>query len=320
MPITPHFNRWLAASWLFSARIFSLLDGVYFEYFVLVATDAHIRNFMGVALRSRSEVFKTLSIGFDRLDLSDFLESIGSIVLMICGAIVLFIFKFIGITDLLFSKIITPIWKAFIGMSWNWIAIYSLLIFTIILFVTFVSLIIYNIIVTRSIRSSIQLGMQGVIVVMVVSFALFVSVGIGPTVFWLVLKLGELADYYLTGDASIVVYAIVVLIGVGIVGTFFFAVYQLCQYAWPLLMQQFVRLGNRDLNADWWVAQVHKVDPFQQAGLIRMADPIRFHLDLEETIDLMGKVKKAVRDEPAISAFDAKLTELLALRRQRRGD
>jgi hypothetical protein len=98
-----------------------------------------------------------------------------------------------------------------------------------------------------------------------------------------------------------------------------YAIYRVCQYAIPLLIQQFVRLTNRDLNPDLWVTRLHEVDAVQQAGLLRMADPTRFHLELEATIDLLAQVKRSVSEEPAISAFDAKLSELLALRRQRQG-
>jgi hypothetical protein len=80
------------------------------------------------------------------------------------------------------------------------------------------------------------------------------------------------------------------------------------------------RLNPANLDPVKWAARVREAGPNEQARLIRSAHPGRFHLEVETTIDLIVDLRSAVYTEPALSAFDAKLSELLMLRRQRRAD
>jgi hypothetical protein len=122
------------------------------------------------------------------------------------------------------------------------------------------------------------------------------------------------------GRMTVVVY--IVVCSVALVVTAAIAV-MLCKVCYAILQfvsQRIVRFTRGRIDPGEWTTRVRKATPHNQAVLLRVADPSRFGLDIEPTIDLVGSLEPDLQQEPALSAFNAKLTELLALRRQRRTD
>jgi hypothetical protein len=122
------------------------------------------------------------------------------------------------------------------------------------------------------------------------------------------------------GNAKAVLYVAISAAGLVVTAAIAFSLYRIAGVGLRFLRHQMVRLVSGKIDPDEWAARIRKAEPEEQALLLRIVRPTRFGLDLESTIDLVGGLATVAQREPAISAFDAKVTELLALRRQHRAD
>jgi hypothetical protein len=113
-----------------------------------------------------------------------------------------------------------------------------------------------------------------------------------------------------------ILYALVLLLSLALLAALVFVTYSLLR---PVL-QQMQRIAGQTKHIDivQWMEDVRDSTPGQQAWLLGTADPARFGISLEETIEAFASLQSEIHQEPARSAYDARMNELVAIRRQRR--
>jgi hypothetical protein len=125
----------------------------------------------------------------------------------------------------------------------------------------------------------------------------------------------KMLDRFSFGLAYIL-YALVLLLSLALLAALVFVTYSLLR---PVL-QQMQRIAGQTKHIDivQWMEDVRDSTPGQQAWLLGTADPARFGISLEETIEAFASLQSEIHQEPARSAYDARMNELVAIRRQRR--
>jgi hypothetical protein len=112
----------------------------------------------------------------------------------------------------------------------------------------------------------------------------------------------------------VALFAIVALVASAIA----FLTYRACKPIVHLISNRIEMYTSRHVTATEWCRRINESQPHEQARLIRSIEPTRLGLDLEGMISLLGECKGSIKQEPALSALDSKLYELIVLRRQKR--
>jgi hypothetical protein len=112
------------------------------------------------------------------------------------------------------------------------------------------------------------------------------------------------------------VYALMLLLALALLGALTYVTYFVLS---PVLdqMRRLAALPDR-IDIAQWSADMRASSPERQARLLKQADPARFGMNLEQTIEALASVQSKIREEPARSAYDAKMHELTEILRQRR--
>ena len=112
------------------------------------------------------------------------------------------------------------------------------------------------------------------------------------------------------------VYALVLTLLLIVVGSLAYVTYSVLSPILRRLTRLVVQPQRTTISE--WLAEVAASAPAEQARLLRDANPARFNIGLEQTIEAVASLQPVIREEPARSVYDAKMSELVAIRRQRR--